>query len=61
MVVEYAKPSALRVLVGPETDPDSGVEQVDFDTLLTQSDVITIHVHLTEQTRGLISRQAFSR
>jgi phosphoglycerate dehydrogenase-like enzyme len=28
---------------------------------LAQSDVISLHVHLTDQTRGMISRRAFAR
>jgi D-3-phosphoglycerate dehydrogenase len=38
-----------------------GVQTVDFDTLLRQSDVLTIHVHLTPQTDGLIGADAFAR
>ena len=37
------------------------VIQVDFNTLLAQSDILSIHVHLNDQTRGLISRNAISR
>lgn len=37
-----------------------GIRQVDFNTLLAESDVLFIHIHLTEETRGLISRDAFS-
>ena len=38
-----------------------GVEMVDFDTLLSRSDVLTIHVHLTPETEGLIGTAALSR
>ena len=37
------------------------VEQVDFDTLLAQSDILTIHIHLTDETRGIIGREEFAR
>lgn len=37
-----------------------GVEMVDMDTLLAKSDVLTVHVHLNEQTRGLLGRKAFA-
>lgn len=37
-----------------------GVAQVTLETLLQESDVISIHVHLTDETRGLIGRDAFS-
>jgi D-3-phosphoglycerate dehydrogenase / 2-oxoglutarate reductase len=39
----------------------SGVRMVDFDTLLTESDVLTVHVHLTKQTEGIIGERAFAR
>ncbi|MFA5089372.1 MAG: NAD(P)-dependent oxidoreductase, partial [Candidatus Omnitrophota bacterium] len=38
-----------------------GVKQVNFDTLLRQSDVISIHIHLNDETRGLFSRAAFRK
>ena len=37
------------------------VIQVDFNTLLAQSDILSIHVHLNSETRGMISREAISR
>jgi D-3-phosphoglycerate dehydrogenase len=36
-----------------------GIRRVDLDVLLATSDVITIHVPFTSQTRHLISRRAF--
>ncbi|MES2209061.1 MAG: phosphoglycerate dehydrogenase [Chloroflexota bacterium] len=38
-----------------------GVELVDLDTLLGQSDAITVHVPLTRATRGLIGTKAIAR
>ncbi|HRU05463.1 MAG TPA: NAD(P)-dependent oxidoreductase [Candidatus Brocadiia bacterium] len=35
------------------------VEQVDLDTLLRRSDIVTIHVHLSDETRGMIGRREF--
>lgn len=35
-----------------------GVEMVPFDQLLVESDVLSIHVHLNDQTRGMIDRRA---
>jgi D-3-phosphoglycerate dehydrogenase len=37
------------------------VELVSFDRLLAESDVVTIHVHLTPATEGLIGRHALAR
>ncbi len=36
-------------------------KQVDFDTLLAESDIISIHAPLNDQTRNLMSLSAFSR
>lgn len=38
-----------------------GVETVDFETLLRESDILTVHVHLTEQTRGMIGAAELAR
>ena len=46
-------------------DPEPGIEEeldlrrVDLDTLLSESDIITLHVPLTSQTRGMISDREF--
>jgi D-3-phosphoglycerate dehydrogenase len=39
----------------------SDVTQVDIAELLDQSDVITIHIHLTEENRGFISAELFDK
>jgi D-3-phosphoglycerate dehydrogenase len=39
----------------------SGAELVELDALLQQADVITVHVPLTDETRGLIGRQEIDR
>jgi len=38
-----------------------GVKPVDFDTLLRESDIITIHVHLSDETRNMFSDETFSK
>ncbi len=38
-----------------------GARQVDFDTLLQESDFISIHTNLDESTRGLFNREAFRK
>ena len=48
------------------TDPDpsrefAGAERVAFEDLLASADVITVHVPLDVDTRGLIGRDAFAR
>ena len=41
--------------------PQEGYTQVDFDTLLSTSDIISIHAPLNEHTEGLINEKAFSK
>jgi lactate dehydrogenase-like 2-hydroxyacid dehydrogenase len=46
-----------------QAKPEAGVEaiQVDIDTLLSQSDFISLHCPLTAETRGLMNAAAFAR
>ncbi len=47
--------------VTAEQAANHGVELVTFDDLLARSDVVTVHVPLTRETRGLIGRDAIAR
>ncbi len=38
-----------------------GVEKVELETLLGRADVVTLHVPLTDQTRGIIGREAIEK
>jgi len=38
-----------------------GIRQVDFNTLLSESDVLSVHIHLTRATRSMLSKDAFAR
>ena len=62
MVAEYGKAFRMRVLACDVRDvrPAEGVRMVDRQTLLAQSDVLSVHVHLTEGTRGLLDERAFA-
>ncbi len=56
----------MRVLAYDPYVPDEvfrqlGVERVDLDTLLGESDVVTVHVPLTRETRGLLSAERIRR
>jgi D-3-phosphoglycerate dehydrogenase len=41
-------------MVAPERAEQAGAELVDFDTLLREADVLSVHVPLTDATRGCI-------
>jgi glyoxylate reductase len=43
--------------------PEAGVDakQVDFDTLLHESDFVSLHTPLTDETRGLMNASAFAK
>jgi phosphoglycerate dehydrogenase-like enzyme len=45
----------------PRRAEEAGIQFVEFDQLLSQSDVIAITIKASEKTRGLISRQALER
>ena len=45
----------------PEADPDLGATRVDLDTLLAESDFVTLHVPLTEETHHLIGREELAQ
>lgn len=45
----------------PEAEHELGARFVDFDTLLRESDVISVHCSLTDETRGIFNKEAFGR
>src|SRR4030095_15463454 len=55
----------MRVIYYDPSDenqsPDLKARQVDFETLLKESDFISLHTPLTPDTRHLISSEAFSK
>ena len=62
MVAEYGKAFRMRVIVCDIKEFSApGVEQVDFDALISESDVLSLHLHLTPETAGILSREAFAR
>ena len=57
-VAAVAEAFGCKILVNKRT-PVEGYECVDLDTLLKNSDIITIHCPLNDQTRGMIDKRAF--
>lgn len=59
-VAKLMRPWGMRMLACDPYVPDSkfaefGVQRVDFPTLLRESDIVTLHVVLTKETRHMIS------
>ncbi len=51
-----AEALGCKVLAYKRT-PIAGVNCTDMDTLLKESDIVTVHIPLSEETRGLISKE----
>ncbi len=58
-VGEIAKALGCNVLAYKRT-PVEGVLCTDLETLLKESDIVTVHIPLSEETKGLLSRERIS-
>ena len=61
-VARIAQGSGLKVIAwnrSPKSHP--GVTFVDLDTVLAKSDVVSIHLLLNDETRGLITREKITQ
>lgn len=66
VVAELARGIRMRVVaydpyLTDERAAQLGVEKVDLDRLLAESDAITVHTPLTPDTRGLLGDEAFAK
>jgi D-3-phosphoglycerate dehydrogenase len=52
---------AYDPFLSPERAIELGVEKVELDDLLPRADFITLHTPLTDQTRGILSREALGK
>ena len=60
-VIEIAKAFGMEVIAYNRTPGKvSGVKYADLDDVLKQADIVTLHVPLTEETRGLIGERELS-
>lgn len=65
-IADRARALEMRLLgldpfVTPEQAALHGVELVDLERILRESDAITVHVPMTRETRGLIGREALAK
>ena len=45
----------------PDVEAELGVAYRDFESLLRESDFVSLHVNLTDETRGLMNAEAFAQ
>lgn len=50
-----------RTRLGPEIEQQFHARYVDFDTLLAESDILSLHAPLTEQTKHLFNARTFDK
>lgn len=65
LVAERAKAFGMRLLAHDEFIPadvfvEAGAESVSFETLLAESDAVSVHVPLLDSTRGLFGASQFA-
>ncbi len=63
IVADYGQAFRMKVLVNDVKSINSspGIEVVDLDTLLKESDVLSIHIHLTDENKQFINATAFQK
>lgn len=59
-VADIAKAFGMRVIANSRTSNYPGVQLVDLEVLLKQSDIVSIHTPLTAETMGLINKDRLS-
>ena len=62
-VADIVKAFGARVIYysASGSPAQEGYEQVDFETLLTTSDIVSVHAPLNEYTKDLMNREAFAK
>ena len=66
IVAERALGLRMRVVaydpfLSPDRARDLAIEKLELDALLARADVITLHVPLTEQTRGILNAETLAK
>lgn len=61
MMAVYARAFGMKIIYCDPRVDNKEYEKADFEKLLAQSDVISIHVHLNNETENLFNKEAFSK
>ncbi len=63
IVAQYGKAFRMNVIACDvkEVNPEAHVKMFSMDDLLKASDVISIHLHLTPENRGIVNEDYFSK
>jgi len=57
----YGKAFGMKIIYFDPHIDNKEYEKTDFDNLLKQSDIISIHVHLNNETENLFNSEVFSK
>ncbi len=62
-VADIAKMFGCRVIYYSTSgkNTQAGYERVEWDTLLSESDIVSVHAPLTAETEGLMNKEAFAK
>ncbi len=60
-VAERAKAFGMKIIAYDKYIKDSGYKMVDLDTIYKESDIITIHTPLTDETKHLINSETIAK
>lgn len=61
MMAKYAKAFEMRVIYFDPNSNNEKYEKVDFETLIRESDILSIHVHLSDETENIINAEVFDK
>lgn len=61
MMVRYGKAFGMKVIACDPYVKEFGCEKVDFDELVSKSDIVSIHVHLNKETENMFNKDVFEK
>ena len=62
LMAQYGKAFGMKVIAhDPHKDASETAQLVDFETLISESDIISIHIPLNEKTRDMFDESVFEK